>query len=121
MLSEKEAERARPHECFNTSRVDIPISWGMVWRRNDKLWAECEELDRDAPAEEFAEKVKGWIKPKVLKISSLSPEKNSQKRKIVEAEGMVGSYKLRLRVAKCATAFGAAARKRGESRVCEPF
>jgi hypothetical protein len=32
---------------INTSRVAMAISLGMVWRRNDEFWAECEELDRD--------------------------------------------------------------------------
>jgi len=51
---------------------------------------ECEELERSARTEEFAERVRGWIEGKGAKIANLERRNEELETKIGEAESRVG-------------------------------
>jgi len=51
---------------------------------------ECEELERSARTEEFAERVRGWIEAKAQKIANLEKRNEELETKIAETESRLG-------------------------------
>ena len=51
---------------------------------------ECEELERSARTEEFAERVRGWIEAKAGKIANLESRNEELESKIAEVESGLG-------------------------------
>jgi predicted RNase H-like nuclease (RuvC/YqgF family) len=52
---------------------------------------ECEELERNARTEQFAERVRGWVEAKSRKIAHLESRNEQLETKIAEAESRLGS------------------------------